>query len=177
MTSRIHNPDTDTDQALYDRLNSTGTRHFIMVAGAGSGKTTSLVKALAHIETVQGERMRRRGQQVACVTYTEVAVEEIRSDVGHQELFHVSTIHSFLWSVIRPFQQDIHAWVRRRLDAKMLEQQEKLDNPRTRQTTKDRAVRDIVRYRQQQEDIESVEGYTYGTGSDYKDGVLGTAIS
>lgn len=173
MTSRIHNPDTDTDQALYDRLNSTGTRHFIMVAGAGSGKTTSLVKALAHIETVQGERMRRRGQQVACVTYTEVAVEEIRSDVGHQELFHVSTIHSFLWSVIRPFQQDIHAWVRRRLDAKMLEQQEKLDNPRTRQTTKDRAVRDIERYRQQQEDIESVEGYTYGTGSDYKDGVLG----
>lgn len=173
MTSRIHNPDTDTDRALYDRLSSGATRHFIMVAGAGSGKTTSLVKALAHIETAQGEQMRRRGQQVACVTYTEVAVEEIRSDVGHKELFHVSTIHSFLWSVIRPFQQDIHAWVHRRLDGKIREQQEKLDNPRTRQTTKDRAARDIERYRQYQEDIDSVEGYTYGTGSDYKDGVLG----
>ena len=173
MTSRIHNPDTETDLALYHRLSSAGTRHFIMVAGAGSGKTTSLVKALAHIETTQGEQLRRLRQQVACVTYTEVAVEEIRSDVGRQELFHVSTIHSFLWSVIQPFQQDIHSWVRRRLDGKIREQQEKLEKPRTRQTTRDRAVRDIERYRQDQEAIESVGGYTYGTGSDYKDGVLG----
>ena len=173
MTSRIHNPDTETDLALHDRLSSTGTRHFIMVAGAGSGKTTSLVKALAHIETAQGKQMRPRGQQVACVTYTDVAVEEIRGDVGHKDLFHVSTIHSFLWSVIRPFQQDIHAWVHGRLDGKIREQQEKLDNPRTRQTTKDRAAGDIERYRQYQEDIESVKSYTYGTGSNYKDGVLG----
>ena len=173
MTSRIHNPDTQTDLDLYDRLSSNATRHFIMVAGAGSGKTTSLVKALAHIETAQAKQMRRRGQQVACVTYTEVAVDEIKSDVGHKELFHVSTIHSFLWTVIRPFQQDIHAWVHSRLDGKIRERVEKLENPGTRKTTKDRAAQDIERYRQHQEDIKSVKRYTYGTGSDYQNGVLG----
>lgn len=63
MTSRIGKPDTQTDTALHQRLTGDGSRHFVMVAGAGSGKTTSLVKALAHIERTQGAALRRNGQQ------------------------------------------------------------------------------------------------------------------
>src|SRR6056297_4342385 len=74
MTSRIGQPNTATDSALHERLASDGNRHFVMVAGAGSGKTTSLVKALAQIERTQGASLRRNGQQVACITYTEVPV-------------------------------------------------------------------------------------------------------
>jgi len=173
MTSRIGRPDTDTDAALYERLDGNGTRHFVMVAGAGSGKTTSLVKALAHIERSQGKHFRRHGQQIACITYTEVAVEEIRGDVGNDPLFHVSTIHSFLWSVIKPFQADLRGWVRNRLDEKIAEEQAKIENRRTQQRTKDRAAANIERYRQQLEQIDSVKNFTYGTGSDYPNGVLG----
>ena len=75
-----------------------------MIAGAGSGKTTSLVKALAHLSRARAPALRRRGQKIACITYTEVAVGEIWSDVGNDALFHVSTIHSFLWTVVHPFQ-------------------------------------------------------------------------
>lgn len=125
MTSRIGKPNTDTDTALHERLAGDGNRHFVMVAGAGSGKTTSLVKALAQIERTQGPALRRNGQQVACITYTEVAVEEIRGDVGNDELFHVSTIHSFLWTVIRPFQNNLREWVSNRLREKIAEEQEK----------------------------------------------------
>jgi DNA helicase-2/ATP-dependent DNA helicase PcrA len=50
---------------------------FVMTAGAGSGKTTSLVKALAHLAATKGPQFRQRGQRVACITYTEVAVGEI----------------------------------------------------------------------------------------------------
>lgn len=173
MTSRIGKPNTETDTDLHRRLDSDGNRHFVMVAGAGSGKTTSLVKALAHIERSQGRPLRRNGQQIACITYTEVAVEEIRGDVGNDPLFHVSTIHSFLWTVIKPFQNDLRQWVRDRLNRKIGEEQEKIDKPRTQQKTKDRARENIESYQCQLEEIGSVKSFRYGTGSDYSSGVLG----
>lgn len=173
MTSRIGKPNTETDIALHQRLAGEGNRHFVMVAGAGSGKTTSLVKALAQIERTQGSALRRKGQQVACITYTEVAVEEIRGDVGHDELFHVSTIHSFLWTVIKPFQNNLREWVRNRLNEKIAEDQEKIDNQRTRDATKVRSRENIERYQRQITEIDSVKSFRYGTGSDYSNGVLG----
>lgn len=173
MTSRIGKPNTETDVALHERLAGGGSRHFVMVAGAGSGKTTSLVKALAQIERTQGPALRRNGQQVACITYTEVAVEEIRGDVGNDELFHVSTIHSFLWTLIKPFQNNLREWVSNRLQEKITEQQEKIDKPRTREATKIRAAELIERYQRQLTEIGSVRCFRYGTGSDYSNGVLG----
>lgn len=173
MTSRIGKPDTDTDIELHARLSANGSRHFVMVAGAGSGKTTSLVKALAYLERDQGPVLRRKGQKIACITFTEVAVNEIRSDVGTDPLYHVSTIHSFLWENIKPFQNNIKDWVSKRLNEKVEEAQENIDNPRTRQTTKDRAAEDIVRYQRQLEQIDRVKNFRYGTGSDYANGILG----
>ncbi|MCW8966428.1 MAG: UvrD-helicase domain-containing protein [Candidatus Pacearchaeota archaeon] len=173
MTSRIGKPDTDTDIELHERLSAHGRRHFVMVAGAGSGKTTSLVKALAYLEQGQGPVLRRKGQKIACITYTEVAVNEIRSDVGADQLYHVSTIHSFLWENIKPFQNDIKEWVSRHLNQKITKAQEKIDNPRTRQNTKERAAEDIARYQRQIEQIDSVKNFRYGTGNDYTNGILG----
>ncbi|WP_208348950.1 UvrD-helicase domain-containing protein [Pseudaestuariivita rosea] len=173
MTSRIGKPNTDTDTALHERLAGDGNRHFVMVAGAGSGKTTSLVKALAQIERTQGPVLRRNGQQVACITYTEVAVDEIRGDVGNDELFHVSTIHSFLWTVIKPFQNNLREWVSNRLHEKIAVEQAKIENPRTREATKTRAAENIERYNRQLTEIGAVKTFRYGTGSDYANGVLG----
>jgi DNA helicase-2/ATP-dependent DNA helicase PcrA len=173
MTSRIGKPNTETDTMLHQRLVSDGNRHFVLVAGAGSGKTTSLVKALAQIERTQGPVLRRNGQKIACITYTEVAVEEIRGDVGNDELFHVSTIHSFLWAIIKPFQNNLREWVRKRLEEKISEEQEKIEKPRTREATKVQAAEKIERYRRQLTEIDSVKNFRYGTGSDYSNGVLG----
>lgn len=173
MTSRLGKPDTPADATIRTRLNEPGTRHFIMVAGAGSGKTTSFIKALNHLSKTSGERFRKRSQQIACVTYTDVAVSEILGDVAHDSLFHVSTIHSFLWSVIKPFQSDIHAWVRRRLEEKIAESEAKIVKPRTRASTIEKERANIERYRDQLSELDSVERFTYGTGSDYLNGVLG----
>lgn len=146
-----------------------------MVAGAGSGKTTSLIKGLASILAVHGERLRLRRQRVACITYTEIAAGEIWADVGNNPLVHVSTIHSFLWSIARGFQQDIAAWVASRIDERIGELQHDAANfgPRVQQKTRDKNARDIVRYEQQRETITHVRTFTYGTGSDYAKGILG----
>ena len=127
-----------------------------MVAGAGSGKTTSLVKALSHLSGTRAPDLRRRGQRVACITYTAVAVGEILSDVGNDALFHVSTIHSFLWTIVHPFQRDLRQWVAGRIEEKIAAAQAKLDNPRTRANTKERAAGDIERYRRQRDALGNV---------------------
>jgi DNA helicase-2/ATP-dependent DNA helicase PcrA len=175
MTSRTGAPDTAADIALRTCLDQQPRTNFVMVAGAGSGKTTSLVKALGHLAATRARELRRRGQQVACITYTEVAVKEIWGDVGNDSLFHVSTIHSFLWTVIRPFQSDLKTWVLARIDEKIAEAQARLDNPRTQAKTRPGLEREIERFRRQIEKVTTLERFTYGTGSNYGKGVLGHA--
>lgn len=175
MSSRAHQPDTQADVDLRHCLEAQPPTSFNMVAGAGSGKTTSLIKGLGSILATHGERLRLRRQRVACITYTEIAAGEIWADVGNNPLVHVSTIHSFLWSIARSFQQDIAAWVANRIDERIGELQHNAANfgPRVQQKTRDKNARDIVHYEQQREAITQVRTFTYGTGSDYAKGILG----
>lgn len=175
MTRRIDNPDTDADIELRGYLDADVRPCFVMVAGAGSGKTTSLVKALDHIGKMCGAELRRRNQQVACITYTEIAVGEIWSDVGNNPLFHVSTIHSFLWALAKPFQKDIAIWVRQRMEAKLAElrQAKASFGPRVQQRTRAKNERDTVKLEGQLETINNVKRFNYESGSDYPKGILG----
>ncbi|QRF58611.1 ATP-dependent helicase [Variovorax paradoxus] len=173
MTRRVGQPDTQADLELRACLDERPQRSFVMVAGAGSGKTTSLVKALAHIAQTRRRDLHTRGQRIACITYTEIAVNEIWGDVGNDPLFHVSTIHSFLWTVVRPFQINLKAWVIARVQEKINEAQAHHDRPRTRQATRERLVADIARYHQQLLDLEQRAHFSYGAGSDLGRGVLG----
>lgn len=172
---RANKPDTPADVALRDCLTTAEKRSFIMVAGAGSGKTTSLVKALATIIAVHGPTLRRNRQRVACITYTEIAAGEIWADVGNNPLIHVSTIHSFLWMITRSFQNDIRAWALRRINERVaeLEATAAAFGPRVQQRTRDKNRRDIARYEVSKELIRNVRNFNYGTGSDYSKGVLG----
>ncbi len=171
MTSRIGSPDTPADIEVRECLGL--ARSFVMVAGAGSGKTTSLIKALAHLGETRGAALRRAGQQIACITFTEVAVGEISHDVGVSPLFHVSTIHSFLWSIIRPFQTDIATWVVARIDEKIAERQERHARPGTRAATRVRLEQEIADLEVEREAIGRVPKFSYETGSRYADGILG----
>lgn len=173
MTSRIGQRDTDADVELRACLDQNPLRSFVMVAGAGSGKTTSLVKALAHLQMARGQELRRKSQQIACITYTDVAVREIWGDVGNAALFHVSTIHSFLWSVLSPFTKEIREWARGNIDQKIEEANERIAKPRTQQKTRERLTSDIERYNLQKGTIGNVERFVYGTGSDLEKGILG----
>lgn len=119
MTSRAGKPDTSADIKLRTILDDDTSTGFVMVSGAGSGKTTSIIKALDHLRQTRGSYLRQRAKKIACITYTEVAVNEIWGDVGNDPLFHVSTIHSFLWAALKPFQEDIANWVDRRIDQKI----------------------------------------------------------
>ncbi|MGC1548973.1 MAG: UvrD-helicase domain-containing protein, partial [Rhodanobacter sp.] len=133
------------------------------------------VKALDHLRKTRGPSLRQRAKKIACITYTEVAVGEIWGDVGNDLLFHVSTIHSFLWTALKPFQADIAIWVDRRLDQKIADIEGKIAafTNRTQEKTRVQAAADIERYREQKREIVSVDRFNYGVGSDYPNGILG----
>ncbi|GAA2446808.1 UvrD-helicase domain-containing protein [Streptomyces glaucus] len=175
MTSRVSAPDTPADIKLRSLLDGDPLQSFVMVAGAGSGKTTSLVKALDYVVMRHGSRLSARTQQIACITYTEVAAKEIHADVGNSPLVSVSTIHSFLWTLIKPFQKDIATWVHRHIEGaiqKIKEKQEEYTS-RTREATVAKDASDLEKLRAQLRLSSEVERYSYGVGSDYAKGLLG----
>lgn len=175
MSRRVDKPDTPADIELRECLSAAERRSFVMVAGASSGKTTSLIKALSAIINLHGPTLKGRRQRVACVTYTEIAAQEIWADVGNNPLVHVSTIHSFMWMLVRTFQSDIRKWVAARIQEKIGELEGKIATygQRVQQRTKDKDQRDLARYQQSLARIDRVQSFTYGTGSDYPKGILG----
>ncbi|MDS0276041.1 AAA family ATPase (plasmid) [Klebsiella quasipneumoniae] len=175
MSSRTNKPDTQADIDLRNCLSNVPPRSFIMKAGAGSGKTTSLIKGLASAIQIHGDKLKRTRQRIACITYTEIAAGEIWRDVGSDPLVHVSTIHSFMWLLAKPFQNDIRIWVSGRIMEKIdvLEEKRATYGPRVQQRTKDKDARDLERLHRQSERIATVKGFRYGTGSNYAKGILG----
>ncbi|MFJ6536786.1 UvrD-helicase domain-containing protein [Paenarthrobacter sp. NPDC091711] len=175
MTSRVDSPDTTADEDLREILSQDLLEGFIVVAGAGSGKTTSLVKALAHVTQTRGAILRAKSQRVACITYTEVAAREIHEEIGNDPLASVSTIHSFLWSLSRPFQKDIGAWVSSHIDDeidRLILKQAKY-GARTTSATKEKDASDLAKRQSQRKSVLSVTHWTYGIGGDYARGILG----
>ncbi len=77
---------------------------FRLEAGAGAGKTYSLVEALKFVIDETAATLRRSNQHVACITYTNVASDQITSQVDRHPVVHSSTIHSFCWALISCFQ-------------------------------------------------------------------------
>ena len=111
MSKRLLSSDTDADKTIRACIEAKPPQPFIVRAGAGSGKTTSLLKALACVLEVHGSSLRLKKQKVACITYTDLAAREVSVDVEANPMVQVSTIHSFYWSIIKSFQADIKTWV------------------------------------------------------------------
>lgn len=75
-------------------------KNFLLSGGAGSGKTYSLVQVIRKVLEDNTSK------KIACITYTNAGVREIKERVNHKNLF-VSTIHEFLWDNISNFQKEL----------------------------------------------------------------------
>src|SRR5699024_2888961 len=88
-------------------LDPQAPQSFFLFAGAGSGKTRSLITALDYLRRTMGSSLRMHGQKVAVITYTTAARDEIIHRTQFDPVIAVSTIHSFAWSLIEGFNHDI----------------------------------------------------------------------
>ena len=78
---------------------------FVFEAGAGAGKTYSLIAALHHILENRSRELIRHHQQVACITYTNVARDMIIAQTDGHPAIYCETTHAFAWSLISGYQK------------------------------------------------------------------------
>lgn len=108
-------PDVHVVEEICGYVTAQIPRSFFLFAGAGSGKTRTLVEVLRRITGVvkheageeYAKRLRSRGQAVRVITYTKNATDVVTGRLGVNELTAVSTIHAFCWEIVQGFDADI----------------------------------------------------------------------
>ncbi len=129
MVAVKHDPN-ERDAGVVDEIvgyvTSTPPRSFFLFAGAGSGKTRTLVAVLRKLTGIgtgdaQGNpapatdepavrfarELRARAQTIRVITYTKNAALVVTGRLGTNDLTQVATIHSFCWDLIAGFDDDI----------------------------------------------------------------------
>ncbi len=165
-----NNVDDIVDIQISKCLNPKKPKSFFLFAGAGSGKTRSLVKALAEFKKKHGDNFILNNQKIAIITYTNAAADEIKQRLMFDPIFYVSTIHSYAWELIQLFTSDIKSYVKTKLlkDIEDLELAQSKARSLQNKSSIDRARR-IKSKAKRLENLPNVTQFTYNpNGDNYK---------
>jgi len=119
MCSPAEKASEETLSKIYKALDKGNS--FRVEAGAGAGKTYSLIKALHYLIKLKSSTLQKEFQKIACITYTNVATDEIRSRIDNHPSVFVDTIHGFCWSLLQGFQSQIREQIQTLGDDKLNE--------------------------------------------------------
>lgn len=103
--------------------------HIKFNAGAGAGKTHALKESLLYIVNKYGDKLKYHNQQILCITYTNVATNEIKERIGNSSLVKVSTIHERIWELIKDYQKELVQIHQEKVSNELVETQAALSNP------------------------------------------------
>jgi len=154
------NHDNRIDEGIENSLSVGSGGSFVTFAGAGSGKTYSLKKALNFLKEQYTDDFFRQGKQVAVVTFTNNAAEEINERIERNPIFAISTIHSFCWSAIAGFNEDIRQWYLQKIPNDLSELKDKDRKGRAGKASAARK-RDIIRLEEKLKWLEKRRKFAY----------------
>lgn len=167
MTEQVKNEqlldnhvDDHVDEEIKLCFSEKNPKNFFMFAGAGSGKTRSLINALSFLDKEMGAKLSANAKQIAVITYTNAACDEISRRLQYKPIFAVSTIHSFLWELIKSYQTDIKEWVIKSTKKDIAELEEKQRNGRGGKAAEKR-VKEIKQKNDRLAKIETVKRFSY----------------
>ncbi|GIU32507.1 UvrD-helicase domain-containing protein [Shewanella sp. MBTL60-007] len=182
MTAEIIHGGNERDAGVVEEicgyLTETPPRSYFLFAGAGSGKTRTLVEVLRRLTDVVphesgsalSKSFRMFGRSIRVITYTKNAVAVINGRLGNNDLVKVSTIHSFCWELIDGFNDDIR-------EALIAIKLRKLNKEQTKASEKAKGINDKDRgkFAEIEKDIEALKAIktftyspdriTYGLGA------------
>lgn len=158
--------DLHVDEEIMTCLDPQAPRSFFLFAGAGSGKTRSLVAALDHLRGTIGLTLRMRGQKVAVITYTKAARDEIIRRTQFDPVIAVSTIHSFAWTLIEGFNHDIREWLRVALNNDIRDLQAKEAKGRAGTKASAERLADIASKQRRLARLNATKKFVYSPDSD-----------
>ena len=155
------NRDSNADSVIQSCFDLKNPKSFFLFAGAGSGKTRSLVYALEYINAKIGRELKLNGRNVAVITYTNAARDEIKRRSRYNPLFEISTIHSFAWNLICTHTCDIREWLKREISVKKAEAETKLATSRKTTKTYRETEKKLAKLTQRLEYLDSVKRFIY----------------
>jgi DNA helicase II / ATP-dependent DNA helicase PcrA len=158
--------DDGVDEEIYGCLDLVEPRSFFLYAGAGSGKTRSLVNAVSRVLCNLRRQLLLQGRRVAVITYTNAACDEIKERLDFDPLVDVSTIHSFAWSLIGGFDADIRAWLRVNLAMEINELELAAAKGRAGSKAASDRQRSIAEKKKRLAYIETVSNFVYSPAGD-----------
>ncbi|MCK4796201.1 MAG: ATP-dependent helicase [Spirochaetes bacterium] len=99
----------EEEKAVQDSINTyiDQNKSLVFNAGAGAGKTYALTESLKHIIRYYADKLVYHNQKIMCITYTNVATNEIKERLGNSDLVKVSTIHERLWALIKEYKKEL----------------------------------------------------------------------
>lgn len=157
--------DDHVDTEIQQCLSAIPPQSFFMFAGAGSGKTRSLINTLKYLDRIKGSFLAEQGKQIAVITYTNAACDEINRRLEYKSIFLVSTIHSFLWDLIKNFQADIKEWIRGSIENEISDLQLKQVKGKGGDAALKRAEK-IKKKKERLEKINKISRFSYNPNGD-----------
>lgn len=151
-------------QIIEECLTIGDLKSFRLLAPAGSGKTYAIKELLNGFYKEKGIEFLRLRKQIAVITFTNLASNEIIERVGSSPLYFVSTIHSFIWELIKYYPKYIKLVMRAFYERKIQEQNDKLQNPRTR--NKSLYEYQLKQYKEKLEKISEIKKFVYSPTGD-----------
>lgn len=152
---------------------------FFLFAGAGSGKTRTLVETLRRLTGVIphdaganfSNKLRVLGQQIRVITYTRNAVDVINGRLGENDLTRVTTIHAFCWDLISGFDSDIRDALININHEKLVKVNQKANSRRAGPTDADQVI--IQELIEKRDALIATTRFVYSPDSNtYKEGAL-----
>ncbi|MDO9288028.1 MAG: UvrD-helicase domain-containing protein [Thermodesulfovibrionales bacterium] len=161
-----NNSDDHVDEKINTCLSFEKPISFFLFAGAGSGKTRSLVNALNYLREVYAKRLRLHGQRVGVITYTNAACDEIKRRLDFDPLIEVSTIHSFVWSLIGGLNFDIKKWLKVNLADEIADLEEKQSKGRAGTKAALDREKSIETKQKRLSGLDDIKRFTYNPNGD-----------
>ncbi|MFN4275045.1 MAG: UvrD-helicase domain-containing protein [Ferrovibrio sp.] len=160
------NLDAGVDDEIFSYLNPEAPRRFFLYAGAGSGKTRSLVKAIDKFRTEHRRKFALNGRRIGVITYTNAACDEIKQRLDFDALVEVSTIHAFAWTLIGNYHSDIKAWLRTEIATKLEELQVAQAKGRAGTQAARKREQDIQRNQRRLAELPNIKKFIYSPTGD-----------
>lgn len=158
--------DLHVDVEIQQCLDLQAPKSFFLFAGAGSGKTRSLVGALDHLRKTSGAKLRQHGRKVAVITYTKAARDEIIRRTQFDPVIAVSTIHSFAWTLVDGFNHDIRQWLYVSLNASIEELQALEERGRAGTKASVERLAEIASKQRRLARLDTIKRFVYSPDSD-----------
>lgn len=157
--------DDHVDREIESCFSASSPNNFFVFAGAGSGKTRSLINTLNFLDKEQGEKLLMKGKQIAVITYTNAACDEISRRLQYKSIFSVSTIHSFLWELIKNYQVDIKTWIMESVQ-KEIEELKQKQTKTSRGKAGEKRAETIKKKTERLAKIRSIQKFSYNPNGD-----------